>query len=433
MMIARSIPTSKLARTSVTGAALLKAGSKHLTHAAKRPFLSKPALEKSKENLDEDTAQLAFKTLAQLRGTALKIAQMLALETSFLPEYFRQELAKSYHQAPPLGRPLVRKVMQQEFGNSADTLFKQFDSQAFAAASLGQVHHAEDQQGNPLAVKLQYPGIDITIKNDLELARTLAKRTRFSQLLLSSLKEIEARLKEEVDYRQEADHTEWFHQRLKLDQLKIPTVYRALSSQRILTTSRLDGLHLEQWLKTDPSQENRDHFAQLLYDCFVESFYSLHALHADPNPGNYLFAADGTLGLLDFGCVRHFSAKFVATLPKLLHAYQNDDANTVMAIYEQLGMISEMTDEDIDDFYNNALRPFGQWITRPFLTEAFQFSGHSASYVSEGRDVISQLAKVKPVNDIAHEFIFFDRTIFGLYQIFERMGATVRMQHQWLV
>lgn len=431
-MRANSVPTSKLARSSVTGAALLKVGGKHLTHAAKRPFLSKPARKKHKEDLDDETAKLIFSAFSQLRGTALKIAQMLALETHFLPEAFRKELSKSYHQAPTLGRPLVRKVMQRELGQSADQLFSEFDSQAFAAASLGQVHHARDLDGRVLAVKLQYPGIDISIDSDVQLARTLIKRTPYSKLLLSSLKEIEARLKEEVDYFHEAENTEWFRRRLKLDRVVIPRVYPALSTRRILTTDRLKGLHLDQWLATRPSQQTRNHFAQLLYDIFVHCFYDLHALHADPNPGNYLFADDGRLGLLDFGCVRHFTAEFVATLPKLLRAYMDDDAARVMAIYERLGMAGEVAPAELEQFYRRTLQPFGQWITQPFQVEVFDFKNHSSSYTFEGREVISQLAKVKTVNNLANEFIFFDRTIFGLYQIFERMGAQVRMQHRWL-
>lgn len=150
------------------------------------------------------------------------------------------------------------------------------------------------------------------------------------------------------------------------------------------------------------------------------------------NPGNYLFADDGTLGLLDFGCVRHFSAEFVEMLPKLLQAYRVDDAEKVMATYEQLGMVGDMPADELKQFYRRILRPFGQWLTRPFRVEAFDFSHHMSSYASEGREVIGQLAKVNSVNHLANEFIYFDRTIFGLYQIFERMGAQVRMQHQWL-
>ncbi|WP_456444974.1 ABC1 kinase family protein [Thiolapillus sp.] len=427
------IPTGKLARSGVAGVALMRAGGKRLKHAAKRPFLSESAREQSRRKLDDETAELLFDAFSRLRGTALKIAQMLSMETSFLPESFRKELSKSYHQVPPLGRPLVRKLIVQEFGQPPEKVFAHFDANAFAAASLGQVHTAKDAQGDKLAVKLQYPGIDVTIDNDLQLVRSLVKRTRHARLMLSSLDEIERRLREEVDYRKEAENTRWFRQKLTLDDVVIPAVHAALSSRRVLSTDRLDGLHLDQWLAKNPSQEQRDHFGQLLYDVFVRSFYGLHALHADPNPGNYLFMDDGKLGLVDFGCVKHFSPKFVELMPRLLRAYMDRDSTTVVKTYEKLGMVAKMTPDELRKFYDETLQPFGDWITRPFKEESFDFgSRQSASYTADGWDAIGRLSGVDKINGLADEFIFFDRTFFGLYQLFERMGARVRMRHQWL-
>ncbi|MCU7855685.1 MAG: AarF/ABC1/UbiB kinase family protein, partial [Candidatus Thiodiazotropha sp. (ex Lucinoma borealis)] len=137
--MSKSVPTSKLARTSVAGTAILKAGSKHLKHAAKRPFLTESSSRESQQKRDDETAQILFKTFSQLRGTALKIAQMLSMESNLLPEWLRNELSKSYHQVPPLGRPLIRKRIEQEFGQPPEAVFNHFDPKAFAAASLGQV------------------------------------------------------------------------------------------------------------------------------------------------------------------------------------------------------------------------------------------------------------------------------------------------------
>ncbi|MCU7904479.1 MAG: AarF/ABC1/UbiB kinase family protein [Candidatus Thiodiazotropha sp. (ex Epidulcina cf. delphinae)] len=429
----KSVPTGKLGRSGVAGKAFLKVGGKQLTHLAKRPFLSESACRKHQQALDDDTARILFKAFSQLRGTALKIAQLLSMETHLLPESLRRELSKSYHQVPPLGRPLVRKVIQQAFGASPEAVFSGFDFKAFAAASLGQVHAARNGHKEDLAVKLQYPGIDVTIDNDMQLVRLLVKRTRYARLLLSSLDEIEQRLREEVDYRLEADNTEWFQHHLSLRNVTIPQVHRDLSSRRVLTTTCLGGEHLEQWLRQNPTQQSRDHFGQLLYDVFVNSFYGLHALHADPNPGNYLFTEEGTLGLLDFGCVRYFSAEFVTLMPKLLRAYMDQDAQAIIAAYQQFGMVSNMSDEALQAFYDKVLQPFGDWLTKPFKSGRFNFAGHSVSYTKEGWESFRQLAGVNKIDGLADEFIYFDRTFFGLYQIFERMGATVNMEHRWLV
>ncbi|MES9969050.1 MAG: AarF/ABC1/UbiB kinase family protein [Candidatus Thiodiazotropha sp.] len=428
-----TVPTGKLLRSSIAGSAMLKAGSRHLSHAVKRPFLSESARRNQQQQLDDETARILFKAFSQLRGTALKIAQMLSMESNLMPEWFRQEMTKSYHQVPPLGRPLIRKLIQQEFGEPPEAVFSHFDANAFAAASLGQVHEATGHRGEKLAVKLQYPGIDVTIDNDLRLLRGIIKPTPYATLLLSSIDEIEQRLHEEVDYHHEAENTEWFKSRLQLSGVNIPLVYRDYSSKHILATERLQGVHLESWLRDNPSQQARNRFGQMLYDIFVHSFYALHALHADPNPGNYLFAEDGSLGLLDFGCVRYYSADFVNQIPLLLRAYMTHDAEMVVSTYHRLGMVSDMSGEELEKFYAQVLQPFGEWLTKPFRAGRFDFTKHRVSYSAAGWRSFKQISKAHKINDLANEFIYFDRTFFGLYQIFERMGASIDMEHQWLV
>ena len=430
----KSVPTGKLARSRLAGGAMIKAGSKHLSHIARRPFMNSESCIEEKSQLDEQTAEIIFNALSQLRGTALKLAQMLSLDSHLLPQPMRKQLARSCHQVTPLGRPLIRKLFLQEFNRPPEQIFAAFESQAFAAASLGQVHRARSAEGEELAVKLQYPGIDITINSDLQIMRMLVKRTAHAELLLSSLDEIDQRLQEEVNYHQEAEHTEWFSSALQLDQIKIPEVRRDYSTKRIITTTQVAGEHLDQWLCRNPSQAERNHFAQILYDLFVNSFYGLNALHADPNPGNYLFAEDGTLGLIDFGCVRHFSAKFVALMPQLLNAYLEQDASAVLYYYKKLGMIVEdLSTSQQQHFYDDLLKPFGDWLTKPFKAGRFDFSKRNSAYMKEGMETFRQLSQIKKIDNIANEFIYFDRTLFGLYQIFERMEAEVDMEHPWLI
>lgn len=429
----KAVPTGKLKRSRLAGSAMLKAGGHHLTHFARRPFLTTEARCAEKQRLDDTTAELLFNTLSQLRGTALKLAQLLSMDSHLLPEALRKQLSRSCHQVTPLGRPLIRKIFLQEFAKPAEKIFQEFDHCAFAAASLGQVHRAKIDSDQTVAVKLQYPGIEITIDNDIQILRMLIKRTAHAKFLLSSLDEISHRLHEEIDYRMEAEHSEWFHEHCQLNGVVIPTIHREYSSKRILTTTLLPGEHLDQWLSRSPSQSQRNHFAQRLYDLFINSFYGLHVLHADPNPGNYLFAENGTLGLIDFGCIRHFSKSFVALMPELLKAYMADDANSIIAIYQKLGMVvSDLKTSDQEAFYHEVLEPFGSWLSKPFKAGTFNFGSRPSPYTKEGLGIFKHLNRVNKVNDIANEFIFFDRTLFGLYQIFERMQAEVNMEHKWL-
>ena len=421
------VPEGVLARARIAGATAVRLGVGQLGHHAKRPFLSKAARDADRQALDDRQARLLFDTLSQLRGTALKVAQMLCMETELLPEAYRRELEKSCHRVPPLNRVLVRKALMEEFGQPPEALFAEFDAEAFAAASLGQVHAATLHDGRRVAVKIQYPGIHVAIDSDVALMRQFARGLPNARVALQSLDEIHARLREEVDYRQEAANTTWFRQQLGAGPIRVPAAIAERSGARVLTTEFVSGLHLEDWLKTAPTQAARDLAAQRIYDLFAHSALRLRRLHADPNPGNALFAADGSIAVIDFGCVKDLSAGFVDTLPRVLNAYLDDDPAALFDAYEQLGMLKGA---DAARSYETILRPFGRWLVEPLRDETFDF-GVNADYTARGKDVIRGLQHIKGLNRLADEFIFFDRTIYGLCKVFERMGARVRLRHHW--
>lgn len=425
-----SVPEGRLARAGIAGKTALQLGVAQLKHHAKRPFLSSANEQEARAALDDKNARLLFATLSQLRGTALKAAQMLSMEVDLLPEAYRRELEKSCHQVPPLNRVLVRKVLLDEFGEAPETLFRDFAGAAFAAASLGQVHAATLHDGTPVAVKIQYPGIHVSIDSDMTMLRQLARGMPNTRLILQSLEEIHARLREEVDYQHEAANTRWFGEHLNLDGIALPTLHAGFCGKRVLTTSLIDGQHLDDWLKTGPDQASRDRAGQRLYDLFVHSVRELRCLHADPNPGNYLFHPAGHLTVLDFGCVKRISGEFAAMLPHILGAYLDDDPEALFTAYRALGMLHG---EDSQRLYEKILRPFGHWLVEPLREEAFDFARH-ADYSSRGKEHfqrLSQLSQSK-LNRLADEFIFFDRTLYGLCRIFERLGATVCMRQHWI-
>lgn len=427
-MMEPSLPEGKWTRAGIVGSTAFKVGLREVQHKVKRPFMSAERQQADKQDIDDKNAEMVFKALTQLRGTALKAAQMLGMETEILPERYRKELEKSFHQVPPLNRVLVRKVIQEQLGQPPEYLFASFNDQAFAAASLGQVHHATLQDGTKVAVKIQYPGIHVAMDNDMKLMRSLAPNLPNSQMVLQSLEEIHARLKEEVDYQHEAASTQWFAEHLQVVNVHVPKVYAEFSGTRLITTELMTGQHLETWLATNPAQAVRNRAAQNLYDTMVYSVRYLKRLHADPNPGNYLFQADGSVTLLDFGCTKQFSPEFIHILPELLQAFIADDQERILAAYRVLGMEHKPISED---WYAEVLRPFAQWVSLPLQTASFDFGKHS-TYTSSGREVLHKLAHNTTLNKIANDFIFFDRTIYGLCKIFERMGAEVKARHHWL-
>jgi len=391
------IPEGQFSRAAVVGTTAVKIGLNQLQSKARNSFGSADAAAA----LDEKSAMQLFEALTKLRGTAIKLAQMLGMESGLLPDKLQKELEKSWHQVPPLNRVLVRKVMLEEFGHTPDQLFSEFDGTAFAAASLGQVHLARLPDGTSVAVKIQYPGIHVAMQSDIKLLRKLARGLRQQKVVSISIDEIEARLNEELDYYGEAQRTEWFHKKITTDGVSAPRVFSQFSTA--------------------------DQAAQHIYDCFIHCVHELQQLHADPNPGNYLFRDNSTIVLLDFGCTRTLSDGFVSNLPALLQAYRAGGKEQLRTAYSNLGMIYT---GNFDDAYEQTLKPFGKWLTLPFETQYFDF-GKNSDYTSNARHLIHNMSKLKDQDHIAEEFIFFDRTVYGLCKIFERLKAKVRMRHHW--
>lgn len=190
----------------------------------------------------------------------------------------------------------------------------------------------------------------------------------------------------------------------------------------------MQGKHLEQWLRDKPSQAARNRAAQTLYDLFVYSTLKLRRLHADPNPGNYLFRDNGELALIDYGCVKSLSDRFVEKIPALLHAFCSADINRVVAAYAELGMRVDIHSED--EAFDGVLRSFGEWLSLPFQDDYFDFAIHK-DYTSAGHELLQGLSELPGVESVEKDFIFFDRTVYGLFKIFERLEAQVYVRRNW--
>ncbi|MCG8549313.1 MAG: AarF/ABC1/UbiB kinase family protein, partial [Desulfobacterales bacterium] len=322
--MADNIPTTKLGRALAGGKTAAKTGGSLLGYYAKRPFLSSQRRQIEKTKSQQAGARALFSGLTLLKGTALKVAQQLSLETDMLPGAVCKELSRAYHQVPPINKALVRKVIQNELGAPPEEMFKSFDLEAFAAASLGQVHRAMSEEGLALAVKIQYPGIADTIENDMILVRQMLRPMVPGHQLMPALREVTARLKEEVDYRQEADNITCFDQRLNMEGVRLPGVHRDLTTGSVLTLTHLSGLPLDTWLTSGPTQKERQLVARRLNDIFLKSLYECHVIHADPNPGNFIIDDDLNVGLVDFGCIKHLTPEFIEQYRQLVASAAHD-------------------------------------------------------------------------------------------------------------
>jgi predicted unusual protein kinase regulating ubiquinone biosynthesis (AarF/ABC1/UbiB family) len=208
---------------------------------------------------------------------------------------------------------LMRAQFKSAFGKYPEEVFRSFEPEPFAAASLGQVHWAVTKRGDDVAVKIQYPAIRDAIESDFKMLRAAGFAARLTGHLRESVvREAERGILEETDYTKEARNLQFFAEHLApLDFVCVPKVHAGLSCDQVLTMSRVRGLRMQEFLATNPSQDVRDKIGVGLTRMFFFQLFQLRALHADPHPGNYLFNHDGAIGLVDFGCVKYLKPEVV--------------------------------------------------------------------------------------------------------------------------
>src|SRR5712691_4140993 len=298
-----------------------------------------------------------------LRGPAMKLGQMLSLQTGVLPDEVLAELATLQMEAPGMHPSLVRVQIKGSLRREPEEIFKQFTAEPFAAASLGQVHHAVTHDGKRVAVKIQYPGIRRTIENDFTLFRAFSKPAQASgHIPRTAIDEVQEQIMAETDYRREADNIEFFQQRLRaLPFVKVPRVFRQYSSDKVLTMSLIRGRHLEAFLAERPSPKLRNQLGANLFELFYFQLLELGAFHADPHWGNYLFNDDTSIGLVDFGCVKYLRPEAVAYLRSVfLHPDARNSANFNRLLEDQYRLLGQKllpaTRRALLDFADNFYR-----------------------------------------------------------------------------
>lgn len=330
-------PTGRLARSRVVGKALLRVGATQTRGVIKRSLGSREKKEAIQTDTQEQIAEILFEALGELKGVSVKIAQQVVLSMPFKPPIYQEKIAKTFNAVPPLNRALIRKIIKSELGAYPTERFDHFEPEPLGSASLGQVHHAT-HNGEALAVKIQYPGMRQSIESDLALLHFALKRFAKGENVDHLMSEISSRLYEEVDYEQEAENGEFFREYLRLDHIVIPKVYRSFSSGKVLATSLLEGQSFESFIASNPSQERRNHYAQLIFDSFFYSLYYLQRIHADPNPENFIFMDAGQLGIIDFGCVKQVEGDFLEAYTRLHHhLFEEAEEAQIIEEYTKLG------------------------------------------------------------------------------------------------
>jgi predicted unusual protein kinase regulating ubiquinone biosynthesis (AarF/ABC1/UbiB family) len=430
MVKPRQGAVKRAARLMQLGASL--AGS-YLGYQMQRPFFDKETAIGQRKSLRLKQAKQVRQELQDLRGPIMKLGQALSMQTHFIGAELVDELSALQMQAPPMHPTLMRAQFKSSCGRYPEEVFRSFEPEPFAAASLGQVHWAVTRSGEDVAVKIQYPAMREAIESDFQALRAAGFAARLTGHLKESIiREVERGILEETDYVKEAGNIEHFRKALTpLNFVRVAKVHRELSSDQVLTMSRVPGLRLQEFLKTNPPQELRDRLGAGLTRLFFFQLFRVQALHADPHPGNYLFNNDGTIGLVDFGCVKYLKSEVVRCYSQFWSREWVKDSKLYAEIIRVCFGPKVSPDEPrvrrcmngIRRFYDE-FHPLGKTPTTLDLAD------------SKFMDGLAELAKILLKDRfLSPEFVFLSRTESGtcnLLHILKARVATTEIARQWM-
>jgi predicted unusual protein kinase regulating ubiquinone biosynthesis (AarF/ABC1/UbiB family) len=424
MKAQETMPTTKVERSAKFVKTGFQIGGNYIKHYSKKIF--NPEL--SRDELNEDNASDIYNSLSELKGSALKIAQMLSMDKNILPRAYVDKFTQSQYNAPPLSGPLIVRTFTKSFGKTPEKIFDKFNIKSTHAASIGQVHEAE-LNGKKLAVKIQYPGVGDSISSDLKLVKPFAFRLlgMSERELNIYIREVEERLLEETDYEREVRSSIEFAEACKnLDNVVFPNYYPALSSNRIITMDWIEGMHLKEFLKTNPSQELKNKIGQALWDFYNFQQHELRKVHADPHPGNFLITKDEKLGAIDFGCIKEMPNDFYEPFFSLTSTDLFENKEETIKAFRKLEMILPNDTPAQIEFYYKAYKEMISLFAKPYITPTFDFSQNEffEALYSYG-EKIAKMPEFKQARGVKH-FIYINRTNFGLYNILNELKATVK-------
>ncbi|GLU50603.1 ABC1 kinase family protein [Dyadobacter frigoris] len=421
-----SIPTSKIQRASKLITTGVKIGGNYLKYYGEK--ITNP--ESARDNLNTNNAEDIYDGLKNLKGSALKLAQMLSMEKSFMPQAYVEKFSLSQFSVPPLSAPLVIKTFRKYFGKSPLDLFDTFNPNAINAASIGQVHKAT-ANGKELAVKIQYPGVAESITSDLALVKPIAMKMFNIQSKDSDkyFKEVETKLTEETNYILEiAQSKEIGEACAHIPNLRFPKYYEEFSSERVITMDWMTGIHLSEFVKTNPSQESSNKIGQALWDFYMFQVHQLRKVHADPHPGNFLVDKDENLIAIDFGCMKEIPEDFYKPYFELAEKENMNDPEIFRRKLFELEILTEKDTPEETIYFSKLFHEILTLFTEPFQVEEFDFANEVffARLVELGEKYANDknLRKMN-VNRGSKHFIYINRTFFGLFSLLHELKAKV--------
>jgi predicted unusual protein kinase regulating ubiquinone biosynthesis (AarF/ABC1/UbiB family) len=413
------IPTSKIQRASKILQTGAKVGVNYLKYYKDKISTTEEA---AREKLNHSNADDIYSGLKNLKGSALKVAQMLSMEKNILPKAYVDKFSLSQFSVPPLSAALVLKTFKTYFGKAPSEIFDAFNSTSINAASIGQVHKAE-KNGKKLAVKIQYPGVSESISSDLAMIKPIAMKMFNIQGKGSDVyfKEVEDKLLDETNYLMEVrESLEMAKACSKIENLNFPNYYEDLSSERIITMDWMEGQHLSEFASHNEDRKLANKLGQALWDFYMYQIHHLKKFHADPHPGNFLVSEDHQLTALDFGCIKSIPDEFYVPYFELAQQeYLDNPALFKAKLYELEILRSDDSPQEIE-FFTGMFHELLTLFTQPFQNETFDFS--NGSFFNKLSELGAQYSKNTELRNMngnrgSRHFIYVNRTFFGLYNL----------------
>jgi predicted unusual protein kinase regulating ubiquinone biosynthesis (AarF/ABC1/UbiB family) len=411
------LPTSRLGRFARLAALTTRAGAGQIASAL------------GSADAQAKVAATAVEALGQMRGLALKLGQMASYVDGVVPEEHRATYETALRTlrsaAPTMTAEAAVRVVQRELGAPPEELFAEWEPEPFASASIGQVHRAVLADGREVAVKVQYEGIAQAVKGDLANASLLTALggplgAKFKAK--EQLAELRARFEEELDYTHEALEGGRFAALFRGDpRVLVPEVIPERSARAVLTTTLVHGVDFE--AACAASEPERRAWAETLWRFVFTSLLAHGMFNADPHPGNYLFAPDGAVWFLDYGCTRPIEAHRMADLRGTHRgALDGDDDALYAHSSRMLGMRGGSEQARMARAYTllcfeplRARAPYR--ITHAYARALFDGMRDNARALA--------LGSRKEFDALPAEWLFFNRLQLGFYSVLARLDVAV--------
>lgn len=413
--------TGRLMRTAVpvrlAGAAALRWLGTFRYRGARRQEKRKEALLRTSEDVT--------RAMGEMKGAAMKVGQVLSMLSGVVPPEMAEELATLQAQAPPMAFELVQEALEAAYGRSPGAVFRSFEREPFAAASIGQVHRARLRDGTTVAVKVQYPGVREAIERDLAnvavllgLGGLVAKGLDVGTLV----RDLGEGIRGELDYRREAAWQQRFFDAFEGHAfVRVPRVFHELTTETVLVQEWLPGRPFREALLLPQAERNR--LGEMIYRFCFGSIYRHGLFNGDPHPGNYLLLEDGRVGFVDYGCVAEFDAAIIEGFKRLIRALDRGDREGWRAATEALGILLPGAPFTTDELYEHM-----HWYWAPILEDEVEFTPELAAEMVRRNTMTTGLGgQINRHCNVPEGMVFLTRINFGLAGLF----ASLRARGPW--